>query len=175
VCRVRSPLAVKLLAAASSTSGFEDRTQRCCPLPPRRFSFLPSANGPSTNFIMGGSYRLDSPGSRTQGQERSFHLRASSCTATRCSGRSHGVQVLRSASHGSRAYSMQDPASELRRIPLPRRWVNRWSCNLALTDLGSNPPSIACRIFHPAASVRIAFPLLRLIDGETTGFESPPV
>ena len=65
--------------------------------------------------------------------------------------------------------------SELPRIHLPRTRVNRASCKLVSTDLGSNPPSIACRIFHPAATVRIAFPLLRLIDGETTGFESPPV
>ena len=51
----------------------------------------------------------------------------------------------------------------------------RQFCNLVLTDLGSNPPSIACRVFHPSAAVGIAFPLLGLIDGETTGFEGPPV
>jgi hypothetical protein len=64
---------------------------------------------------------------------------------------------------------------DLRRARLPRTRVNRLSGKLAFTDLGSNPPSIARRIFDPAATVRIAFPLLRLIDGETTGFESPPV
>jgi hypothetical protein len=57
----------------------------------------------------------------------------------------------------------------------PRTRVNRRPCKLVLTDLGSNPPSIACRVFHPSAAVRIAFPLLRLIDGETTGFEGPLV
>ena len=67
------------------------------------------------------------------------------------------------------------PSFELRKIRFPRTRVNRRSCKLALTDLGSNPPSIACRIFHPAATVGVAFPLFRLIDGETTGFKSPPV
>lgn len=38
-------------------------------------------------------------------------------------------------------------------------------------DLGINPPSIACRVFHSGAAVRIAFPLVRLLDGETTGVE----
>src|SRR5918995_1925694 len=62
-----------------------------------------------------------------------------------------------------------------RRRPLPCIRVNRRSCKLVLTELGSNPPSIACRVFHPGAAVGIAFPLLRLIDGETTGVESPPI
>ena len=63
----------------------------------------------------------------------------------------------------------------LPRTRLPRTQVNSRSCKLALTDLGSNPPSIACRVFHPGAAVRIAFPLFRLLDGETTGVEGPPV
>jgi hypothetical protein len=71
--------------------------------------------------------------------------------------------------------AMRYPAYQLLRIYLPRTLVNRHSCELALTDLASYPPSIACWIIHPAATVRIAFPLLGLIDGETTGFQSPLV
>ncbi len=43
------------------------------------------------------------------------------------------------------------------------------------TELGSNPPSIACRVFHPGAAVGIAFPLLRLIDRKTPSVEGPLV
>src|SRR5215217_7291670 len=87
---------------------------------------------------------------------------------------SRGVRLLRTFCE-LEANFLELRKGEVRRIHLPRTRVNRGSCKLALTELGSNPPTIACRIFHPAATVSIAFPLLRLIDGETTGFQSPPV
>jgi len=34
---------------------------------------------------------------------------------------------------------------------LPPTRVNRPPCKLISTDLGSDPPSVACRVFHPAA------------------------
>ncbi len=35
----------------------------------------------------------------------------------------------------------------------PSRHSGKWpSCKLVLTELGNNPPSIACRVFHPSAA-----------------------
>jgi hypothetical protein len=51
---------------------------------------------------------------------RAIHLAVSSCTTTRFCGRSRGLQVFRSHPRGSRGCTMQDPASEVPRIILPR-------------------------------------------------------
>jgi hypothetical protein len=56
---------------------------------------------------------------------RAIHLAVSSCTTTRFCGRSRGLQVFRSHPRGSRGCTMQDPASEVRRIYLPRTPLNK--------------------------------------------------
>ncbi len=53
--------------------------------------------------------------------------------------------------------------------------ITRRFCKLSLTDLCSDPPGIACRVSHPTAAVGITLPLLRLLDGETTGVEGSTV
>src|SRR5215216_6008516 len=67
----------------------------------------------------------NTPDHAHKSQDRSIRLPASSCTTTICRSPSRGVDGLRSHPRASRGRSMQDPASELPRIPLPRRWVNR--------------------------------------------------
>ena len=56
---------------------------------------------------------------------RAIHLGASSCTTTRCRCRVRELRVFRSHPGGPRGCSMQDPASEVPRIQLPRTSVNK--------------------------------------------------
>src|SRR5829696_3941304 len=66
----------------------------------------------------------NTPDHAHKSQDRSIRLPASSCTTTICRSPSRGVDGLRSHPRASRGRSMQDPASELPRISLPRTWVN---------------------------------------------------
>jgi hypothetical protein len=57
-------------------------------------------------------------------QDRRIRLPASSCTTPTCRSPCRGVKGLRSHPRSSQERSMQDPASELRRISLLRGWMN---------------------------------------------------
>src|SRR5215218_10269452 len=67
----------------------------------------------------------NTPDHAHKSQDRSIRLPASSCTTTICRSPSRGVDGLRSHPRASRGRSMQDPASELPRISLPRTPVNK--------------------------------------------------
>src|SRR5215204_3659742 len=85
----------------------------------------------------------NTPDHAHKSQDRSIRLPASSCTTTICRSPSRGVDGLRSHPRASRGRSMQDPASELPRISLPRTTVNKQSkrCLGKRFIEDSSPPS----------------------------------
>jgi hypothetical protein len=57
--------------------------------------------------------------------ETRCHIPESLCTTTTCSPHPRGMRVQQDSPRGFRGRSMQDPGFELRRITLPRTWVNK--------------------------------------------------
>src|SRR5215208_5717233 len=57
--------------------------------------------------------------------DRSIHLAASSCTTTKCCGRSRGGQASEGILEALGGLYMHDSANELLRIPLPRTPLNK--------------------------------------------------
>src|SRR5919112_3151510 len=85
---------------------------------------------------------------------RSIHLAGSSCTTTRLLVAEAAWGPLEAILEALGGCSMHDPASELRRIPLPRTPMNRevrsvWPHGIILVGTGASEGVARCVVFEP--------------------------